>query len=85
MLSSVLRSNKAALVNIAIMRAFVRVRNVLANDKELAKRVEKLEKKVHLHDTDIHLILHDIRKMLTASEPEGPSIDIRKIRGFTKE
>jgi len=85
MLSSVLRSEKAALVNIAIMRAFVRLRHVLASDRNLAKRVERLEKKVDLHDTDIRLILQDIRKLLSEPEPAMPIQDIPKVRGFLKE
>lgn len=45
MLSSVLRSKKAATVNIEIMRAFVRLRDILAAHKELAKKLEELESK----------------------------------------
>ena len=85
MLSSVLKSERAALVNIAIMRTFVKLRHVLAGNKDLAKRVEKLEKKVDLHDTDIRLILQDIRKLLSAPEPDVPAGDTPKIRGFVKD
>ena len=45
MLSSVLRSEQAIQVNIAIMRAFVRIRSILAAHKELARKVERLERK----------------------------------------
>jgi len=45
MLSSVLRSKRAIQVNIEIMRAFVRLRQILASNKELAKRLDELEKK----------------------------------------
>jgi hypothetical protein len=45
MLSSVLRSERAIRVNITIMRAFGRMTEMLALDKDLARRVEKLEKK----------------------------------------
>lgn len=44
MLSSVLNSNRAIEVNIAIMRAFVRMRSILAAHKELARKLEALEK-----------------------------------------
>jgi phage regulator Rha-like protein len=45
MLSSVLRSKRAVQVNIEIIRAFVRLRQMLASNKELAKRLDELEKK----------------------------------------
>ena len=45
MLSSVLNSEQAIKVNIEIMRAFVRLRQILASNKELAKRLDELEKK----------------------------------------
>ena len=66
-------------------RAFVRMRHILALDKGLARRIEQLEKKVDLHDTDIRLILQDIRKLLSVPEPELPARDIPKIRGFSKD
>jgi len=45
MLSSVLKSEKAALVNIEIMRTFVRLRQLLLSNKELSERLDELEKK----------------------------------------
>lgn len=45
MLSSVLNSNRAIKVDIAIMRAFVRIREVLATHKDLARKIEQLEAK----------------------------------------
>ena len=53
MLSSVLRSRRAVQVNLAIMRAFVRVRQVLGAHRNLARRIEELEKKTALHDAQI--------------------------------
>ncbi len=68
MLSSVLRSKRAVQVNIAIMRAFVRVRQVLATHKELAKKLEELELKVDAnyqkHDKKIQIIFETIKRML---------------------
>ncbi len=46
MLSSVLRSKQAVLVNINIMRTFVRMRELLATNKELARKVEKHDKEI---------------------------------------
>ena len=50
MLSSVLRSNRAVQVNIAIMRAFVKFREMIATHKELARKISKLEKHFSDHD-----------------------------------
>ena len=45
MLSSVLNSDRAVLVNVAIMRAFVKVREIMATHKDLAHKIEALERK----------------------------------------
>jgi len=50
MLSSVLRSERAAQVNIMIMRAFVQLRSLLSTHKDLAKKLEELELKLRKHD-----------------------------------
>ena len=63
MLSSVLRSPRAIQVNIAIMRAFVRLRQVLATHKDLAKKFDLLEKRVFKHDSDIRSLVRDIRRL----------------------
>jgi hypothetical protein len=72
MLSSVLRSQRAALVNIAIMRAFVRLRHAVLSSRDVARRVEKLEGKVEMHETDIRLILEDMNRLRKKSIPDGP-------------
>ncbi len=73
MLSSVLRSERAALVNIAIMRAFVRMRHAVLSNRDVARRVEKLEGKVDIHETDIRLILDDVQQLKRKKTfPEGP-------------
>ena len=56
MLSSVLRSKRAIQVNIAIMRAFVRLRQFLATHKELAEKLTDLERKIGTHDEQIEAI-----------------------------
>ena len=50
MLSSVLRSERAVKVNIAIMRAFVKLREALETNRELAKKFSELEQRVGAHD-----------------------------------
>ena len=64
MLSGVLRSERAVQVNIVIMRAFVRLREVLATHKDLAQKLEELEKKVTLHDKEIKAVFEAIRSLL---------------------
>jgi hypothetical protein len=72
MLSGVRRSNRAVQVNIAIMRAFVRLRHAVWANRDVARRVEKLEGKVDMPETDIRLILEDMKQLRRKSIPEGP-------------
>jgi hypothetical protein len=71
MLSGLLNSNRAIQVNIAIMRAFVKLRQVLLTHKELAEKLEELERKYQHHETDIQKIFEAIKKMLEPP-PEQP-------------
>ena len=77
MLSSVLNSTRAIAVNIEIMRAFVRMRVLLASNKELAHKLEALERKVDSHDQAIAGILKAIRELMHTPEPKKRPI------GFT--
>lgn len=69
MLSSVLRSKRAVRVNIAIMRAFVRLRQVLATHKDLAQKLAALERKYGKHDLEIKAIFNAIRKLMEPAPP----------------
>ena len=71
MLSSVLKSDRAIHVNIAIMRAFVNLREVLATHKELALRLEELEKKFRKHDSRIREVFQALRALLDAAPAKG--------------
>ncbi len=71
MLSGVLNSSRAIDVNIAIMRAFVKLRETLSLHKELAKKLEQLENKIAHHDEQIQSIFDAIRQLM-ASPPEKP-------------
>jgi len=66
MLSSVLRSDRAIRVNIGIMRAFVRLRQMLATHAELARKLKELEKK---YDAQFKVVFDAIRELMTPSEP----------------
>src|SRR5262249_48313728 len=71
MLSSVLRSPRAVLVNIEIMRAFVRVRQVLEGNAELAAKIDALEHRVAGHNVDLERIFAALRKLIGApSKPK---------------
>ncbi len=64
MLSSVLHSRRAIRVNIEIMRAFVRLRRLLATPGELAVQIQKLAETVQLHDDQIKVITEVLRKLM---------------------
>ena len=64
MLSSVLRSNRVVQVNIAIMRTFVHVREVLSTHKDLVRKLEDLEGKYAAHDEQIQHIFSYIKKLV---------------------
>lgn len=68
MLSSVLRSRRAVLVNIEIMRAFVRLRAMASSVAELRRKVDVLEKK---YDAQFKVVFDAIRKLME-SPPNGP-------------
>ena len=74
MLSSVLNSERAIQVNIAIMRAFVKLRKILSTHKDLVHKLNELERKVEKHDVEIHPIFEAIRRLMT--EPEKPKSKI---------
>ncbi len=61
MLSSVLHSDRAIQVNIAIMRVFVRIREMMATHRELALKLRELEKRIQDHDEQIVAIFEAIR------------------------
>jgi hypothetical protein len=64
MLSSVLHSREAARVNVEIMRAFVRLRRLLATPGELVEQIAKLAETVQLHDDQIKAIAQVLRQMM---------------------
>jgi len=80
MLSGVLNSDRAIQVNIAIMRAFVKLRQILSTHKELVHKLEELERKIEKHDVDIQSVFGAIRQLM-APPPEKP----RRMIGFKQE
>jgi ORF6N domain-containing protein len=80
MLSSVLKSRRAAQVNVAIMRAFVRLREVLTFQGELAAKLGDLERKIAGHDESIRTLFEAIRQLMV--QPDRPR---RRPIGFRVE
>jgi phage regulator Rha-like protein len=71
MLSSVLNSERAIEVNILIVRAFVKLRELIASNKALAKRLDELEKK---YDVQFKVVFDAIRQLMTPPEPKKRKI-----------
>src|SRR5437762_9590186 len=74
MLSSVLNSERAIRVNIAIMRAFVKLRQMLETNRGLAQKFSELERHVGTQDEEIDAILEAIRQLM--APPEKPRREI---------
>jgi len=79
MLSSVLNSERAIEVNIAIMRVFVRLREMMGTHKELAFKLVELEERLEGHDEQIRSIFEAIRQLMMPPEPTKKKI------GFVNE
>ncbi|MEK6777852.1 MAG: hypothetical protein AABY87_13375 [bacterium] len=71
MLSSVLNSDRAIEVNIQIMRAFVKLREMIASHKDLARKLDELEEK---HDTQFRVVFDAIRELMKPPAPRRKKI-----------
>jgi ORF6N domain len=76
MLSSVLKSKQAIAVNIAIMRVFTRLREMLSSHAMLLRRLDELEKEQKKHGLKIAVVFEAIRKMGSTDEAEEPKSPI---------
>ena len=74
MLSSVLKSERAIQVNIAIMRAFVQLREMIGSNKGLARRLNELEKK---YDSQFRVVFEAIRELMAEPEPKVKRIGFK--------
>ncbi|MFY9226802.1 MAG: ORF6N domain-containing protein [Blastocatellia bacterium] len=81
MLSSVLNSEQAIQVNIAIMRAFVKLRQFIVSNEELAKKLTEFEKKT---DARFQVVFDTIKKLIKAQIPAPPSQIPKKQIGFVE-
>ena len=71
MLSSILNSERTIHVNIAVMRAFVRIREILGSNEKLARKFEEMQARLGLHDAQIQDILAAIQEMIEPTLPTG--------------
>lgn len=75
MLSGVLSSDRAIQVNISVMRAFVKLREMIASKKDLAKRLDELEKR---YDTQFKVVFKAIHALLTPPEKKRPMTGFKR-------
>jgi len=75
MLSSVLNSERAVQVNIAIIRTFVKLREMLSTNKDLARKLADMEKK---YDSQFKIVFDAIRQLMTPAEPKKDKIGFRR-------
>ena len=68
MLSSVLNNKQAIEVNIAIMRTFVKMREILATNKEFAEKLKSIEEQLSEHDEQFHMVFEAIKQLLQEDE-----------------
>ena len=71
MLSSVLRSWRAVQVNVALMRTFVRLREMLSSHEELRRKIDAMEKR---HDARLQAVFETIRQTLATPVPDKKAI-----------
>jgi len=74
MLSGVLNSERAVEINIEIMRAFVRLREMLLTHRDLARKLDALERKFESHDVHIRALFEAIRQLMTPEKPNKRKI-----------
>jgi hypothetical protein len=80
MLSSVLRSKRAVLVNVAIMRAFVSLRRMLATNEAFARKLAELERRLEGHDEHIKSLFNAIRELMKPPEKSKREIGYHAVR-----
>ena len=72
MAATILNSARAVEMSVYVVRAFVKLREVLASNKELAQKLDQLERKLQTHDQAIVGILNTIRKLMAPPPPSAP-------------
>ncbi len=78
MLASVLNSPVAVQASIAVVRAFIRLREILTTHKELARKLEQLEERIEGHDEEIVAIFEAIRELMAPPDKPGKRIGFHR-------
>jgi phage regulator Rha-like protein len=78
MLASVLKSERAVKISINIIKAFVKLREILSTHKVLAHKLTQLERKFEKHDEEIHVIFEAIRQLMEAPEKKKRKIGFNR-------
>ena len=74
MLAAVLNTSRAIEVSVFVVRAFVRLREILGTHRNLADRLAELEKKIGIHDEAIRSLVSAIRQLMAAPEKQPKKI-----------
>ncbi|MEW6377876.1 MAG: hypothetical protein AB1502_19060 [Thermodesulfobacteriota bacterium] len=77
MVASVLNTKRAIEVSVFVVRAFIKLREMLATHKELAHKLSELERKLESHDEAIQSLVSAIRQLMTPPEPKRRPIGFR--------
>ncbi|MBU1320057.1 MAG: ORF6N domain-containing protein [candidate division Zixibacteria bacterium] len=77
MLANVLNSDRAIETSVFVVRAFVRMREILASQKELVGKIEQIERKVGKHDDDIKALVAAIRQLIIPPGPKKKQIGFK--------
>ncbi len=77
MLSGVLHSKRAIQVNILIIRAFIQMRQMLAEHAEIWRKIESLEKNVNFQGVQLSTLIEEVNKLLP-----GRLVEVKEIKGF---
>jgi hypothetical protein len=74
MAATVLNSQRAVEMSVFVVRAFVRLREMLAANQELASKIDELERRLDTHDASIQELIEAIRELMEPSSPSGRPI-----------
>ncbi|HEY9582734.1 MAG TPA: ORF6N domain-containing protein [Candidatus Paceibacterota bacterium] len=85
MLSSVLKSERAILVNVAVIRAFVKLRQLLSTNKDLKHKLEEHDRVLYSHDKNIRELASAIKCMIDKPEPKRNPIGFGLAKKYNKK
>jgi len=74
MAATVLNSERAVEMSVFVVRAFVRLRELLATNRELAAKIDELERRLDTHDTSIQDLIEAIKELMVPQDPTGRPI-----------